>query len=113
MTLRNKTISSFKWSFIDSFLKYFLIFFIGIILARLLSPSDYGLIGMTSIFIAVSRVFIDGGFSDALIRKLDPTKEDYSSVFIFNVILAVSFYIILYLCAPRISSFFNEPKHIY
>jgi len=112
MTLKDKTFSGFKWSFIDSFSKYFLTFFIGIILARLLSPSDYGIIGMTTIFISLSRVFIDGGFSDALIRKLEPTVEDYSSVFIFNVILACFFYIILFVIAPSISTFFNEPKLI-
>lgn len=112
MTLRNKALSGFKWSFIDSFSKYFLSFFISIILARLLSPEDYGLIGITTIFVSISRVFIDGGFSDALIRKLEPSKEDYSSVFIFNFSLAVFFYIILYWVAPVIANFFNENRLI-
>ncbi len=109
MSLRDRTISSFKWSFIDSLSKYFLSFVIGIILARLLTPTDYGLVGMSAIFIAVSRVFIDGGFSDALIRKMEPTTDDYTSVFYFNIVLAVIFYLSLYFSSPWISDFFNEP----
>lgn len=110
MTLKSKTIDGFKWSFIDTVFRYFLTFFISIILARLLSPSDYGLIGIVGVFIAFSRVFIDGGFSDSLIRKLDCTIEDYSSVFIFNLVLALFFYMLLFLAAPSISIFFNENR---
>lgn len=64
---------------------------------------------MSAIFIAVSRVFIDGGFSDALIRKMEPTTDDYTSVFYFNIVLAVIFYLSLYFSSPWISDFFNEP----
>jgi len=112
MTLKAKTINGFKWSFIDTIFKYFLTFFISIILARLLSPSDYGLIGIVGVFIAFSRVFIDGGFSDALVRKIDCTVEDYSSVFIFNLVLATFFYTLLYFTAPSIARFFNENRLI-
>jgi O-antigen/teichoic acid export membrane protein len=108
MTLKSKTISGFKWSFIDTIFRYFLTFFVSIILARILSPSDYGLIGIVGVFMAFSRVFIDGGFSDALIRKVDCTIDDYSSVFIFNLALAAFFYIFLFFAAPAISVFFNE-----
>jgi len=110
MTLKSKTISGFKWSLLDTVLRYFLTFFIGIILARILSPSDYGLVGMSAIFIAISRVFIDGGFSDALIRKNYCTIDDYSSVLFFNIILAFFFYIILFFSSGSISVFFNEPQ---
>jgi len=108
MSLKAKTIIGFKWSLIDSLGKYFLSFIIGIILARLLSPTDYGLIGMSAIFMAVSMVFIDGGFSDALIRKFEPTDDDYTSVFYFNILLAAVFYLLLYYSAPLISAFFGE-----
>lgn len=108
MTLKSKTINGFKWSFIDTIFKYLLTFFISIILARLLAPSDYGLIGIVGVFVAFSRVFIDGGFSDALIRKKDCTIEDYSSVFIFNLVLATFFYLLLFFAAPAISNFFKE-----
>jgi teichuronic acid exporter len=112
MTLKSKTISGFKWSLLDTILRYFLTFFVGIILARILSPSDYGLVGMSAIFIAVSRVFIDGGFSDALIRKANCTIDDYSSVFIFNLLLALIFYTLLFFAAYPLSKFFNEPQLI-
>lgn len=110
MTLKSKTISGFKWSIIDTALRYFLSFFISIILARILSPSDYGLVGMSAIFIAISRVFIDGGFSDALIRKTNCTVDDYSSILIFNIVLAFLLYFILFLTSNLISDFFNEPQ---
>lgn len=109
MSLKDRTVAGFKWSLIDSLSKYLLTFFISIILARLLSPTDYGLIGMSAIFIAISRVFVDAGFSDALIRKVNPTNDDYSSVFYFNIFISVVFYFLLYNSAPYISRFFNEP----
>jgi O-antigen/teichoic acid export membrane protein len=110
MTLKSKTISGFKWSLIDTVIRYFLTFFIGIILARILSPSDYGLVGMSAIFIAISRVFIDAGFSDALIRKTKCTVDDYSSILIFNLVLAFFFYLVLFLTSNLISDFFKEPQ---
>jgi len=110
MSLKNKALSGFKWSLIDTIFKYFLTFFISIILARLLSPTDYGLIGIVSVFIGFSRVFIDGGFSDALIRKIDCTVEDYSSVFVFNLVLATFFYSLLFFAAPAVSQFFKESR---
>lgn len=109
-SLKTKTISGLFWSFIDNFSRYGLTFIIGIILARLLSPSDFGIIGMLSIFFAVSTTFIDSGFSMALIRKQNTTDTDLSSVFYFNIILGVLFYMILFLSAGLISDFFNEPK---
>ena len=108
MTIKTDTINGFKWSFIDTACSYFLTFWISIILARLLSPADYGLIGIVGIFMTFSRVFIDAGFSDALVRKIDCTKLDYSSVFVFNFVAATFFYAILFFAAPSISFFFNE-----
>ena len=107
MTIKTDTINGFKWSFIDTASNYFLTFWISIILARLLSPADYGLIGIVGIFMTFSRVFIDAGFSDALVRKIDCTKLDYSSVFVFNFVAATFFYAILFFAAPSISFFFN------
>lgn len=112
MNLKSKTISGFKWSLVDTMLRYFLTFFIGIILARILSPSDYGLVGLSAIFIAISRVFIDGGFSDALIRKINCTIDDYSTVLIFNLTIATVLYLLLFFSANTISKFFNEPQLI-
>lgn len=85
-------------------------FVVGIILARILSPREFGLIGMLTIFIAISQSFIDSGFSSALIRKKKCTQTDYSTIFYFNLVIGVLFYFILFIAAGAISSFFKEPQ---
>ena len=87
MSLKQRAISGLLWSFIDNSANIGIQFIVGIILARLLSPKEFGLVGMLTIFIAVSQSFINSGFSQALIRKKNPTKEDYSTVFFFNLII--------------------------
>lgn len=109
MTLKQKTISGLTWSFIDSFANQGISFIVGIILARLLTPKEFGLIGMLAIFIAVSQSFINSGFSQALIRKQDCTQKDYSTVFYFNIVVGVFFYLLLFTSASAIGNFFNEP----
>ncbi len=108
--LKQKTISGLTWSFIDNFAHLGLSFFIGIILARLLEPREFGLVGMTTIFIAISQSFIDSGFTQALIRKQNCTQSDYSTVFFFNLAVGIFFFFALFFSAPLISSFFNEPQ---
>lgn len=110
MSLKQKTISGLIWSFVDTATRFFLSFFVGIILSRLLSPEDYGLVGMTTIFISISKVFIDSGFSDSLIREIEPTKEEYSTILYTNISLGIFFYIMLFFSAPLISQFFNQSK---
>jgi len=109
MTLKQKTISGLLWSFIDNIASLGIAFIIGIILARLLSPKEFGLIGMLTIFIAISQSFIDSGFRQALIRKQNCTPADYSTVFYFSLVISVLFYILLFVCAKSISIFFHEP----
>lgn len=84
-------------------------FISGIILARLLTPYDYGCIGMLSIFMVLAEAFIDGGFGSALIQKKQPTQEDYSTIFFWNIGMAVVMYAFLFLCAPTISHFYDIP----
>jgi len=108
--LKQKTVSALKWSAIDRFGQQIIQFFIGIILARLLSPDDYGLIGMIMIFAALSFVLVESGFGQALIRKQDATEIDYSSVFYFNIITSVLLYLLLFFCAPYIALYFNQPQ---
>jgi O-antigen/teichoic acid export membrane protein len=110
MSLKQKTVTGLLWSFIDNFASLGIQFIIGIILARLLSPKEFGLIGMLTIFIAVSQSFTESGFKQALIRKRDPSQADYSTVFYFNLIIGVVCYLILFFCAGIISRFFNEPQ---
>jgi len=109
MTLKQKTISGLLWSFIDSIAGQGITFIVGIILARLLGPKEFGLIGMLTIFIAISQSFIDSGFRQALIRKQDCSQTDYSTVFYYNIIIAVLFYFLLFVLARPISNFYHEP----
>lgn len=109
-SLKQKTVSGLIWSFVDTMAGQGITFIVGIILARLLSPREFGLIGMLTVFIAVSQSFIDSGFSNALIRKKDCSNTDYSTVFYFNLAVGVLFFILLYLSAPAISGFFDEPE---
>lgn len=108
-TLKQKTISGLFWSFSDLIANQGIRFIIQIVLARLLMPKDFGIIGMITVFIAVSQSIIDSGFTNALIREKNSSQEDYSTVFYFNLFMAVSLYIILYFSAEFISIFFKEP----
>jgi len=110
MTLRQKTLRGLKWSFIDSFASQGIHFVIGIILARLLVPKDFGLMGMLAIFIALSQSVIDGGFSQALIRKQNCRQVDFNTVFYFNLLIGIVFYALLYFGAGLIAGFFNESQ---
>lgn len=107
--LKNKTVKGVSWSFVEQILTRGVNFVIGIILARLLSPTDYGLIGMISVFIAVSQIFIDGGLSTALIRQKQPSEKDCATVFYINLVLSVLFYFILYFAAAPIADFYDQP----
>jgi O-antigen/teichoic acid export membrane protein len=107
--LKEKTIKGFSWSFIDNIANAGITFLVGIILARILSPAEFGLIGMITIFIAVSNSIVDSGFSSALIRKVKTKDIDYNTVFYFNLCLGIGLYLILFFSAPAISRFFNEP----
>ncbi len=99
----------FIWSGIERFSVQGLQLILTIILARLLSPSDYGIIAMLSIFIALSNAIIDSGFSNALIQKKDVSESDYSTVFFINIILGILVSACLFLCAPYIADFYNSP----
>lgn len=110
MNLKEKTVSGLLWSFIDNFTNLGAQFVVGIVLARILSPREFGLIGMLTIFIAISQSFIDSGFSNALIRKKDCTQTDYSTIFFFNLGVSLICYLLLFIFSGAISSFFNEPQ---
>ncbi len=97
------------WSFIDAALGSGVVFLVGIILARILTPKEFGIIGIVTIFIAISNSIVDSGFSNALIRKLNVTSEDYNTVFYFNLVVSLFLYLLLYIASPFIAHFFNEP----
>ncbi len=112
MTLKQKTINGLLWSFIDNFSSQGIVFVVGVILARILTPKEFGLIGMITIFIAISSSFVNSGFSQALLRKKDCTETDYSTIFYFNLTIGILFFGILFVSAPAISIFFDEPQLI-
>ncbi len=108
-SIKARSIKGSIWSVLDNILSQGFAFLIGIVLARLLSPSDYGTIGVLSIFLAIANVFVDCGFGNALIRKKDRSHEDLSTAFYFNVAVGLVSYLILFLLAPYIALFFNIP----
>lgn len=107
--LKEKTLSGVKWNAIGRFSTQGISFVIGLILARLLSPADYGVTGMVGIFFAIAGTFIDSGFGSALIRKKDCTDVDYSTAFYFNAVVGLICCVALSLAAPFIADFFNTP----
>lgn len=110
MSLKQKAVSGLLWSFIDNSANLGITFIVGIILARLLGPKEFGLVGMIGIFIAISSSFIDSGFATALIQKKNCTEKDFSTVFYFNLAMGISLFWILFFSASYISHFFNEPQ---
>ncbi|MCG5281873.1 MULTISPECIES: lipopolysaccharide biosynthesis protein [Providencia] len=108
--LKQKTTSSLKWSAIERLVTQLIQLIVMLVLARILGPQAFGLIGMLAVFIAVSQVFVDSGLSSALIRKLDRSELDYSTAFYFNIGIALVCYTLLYFCSPYIASFYNQPE---
>ena len=102
--------SGFVWSAIDRIFTQVVQLGIMLVLARRLGPEAFGLIGMLAVFIAISQVFVDSGFSSAIIRKTDRNESDYSTVFIFNGVIALICYGILWTAAPLISEFYDKPE---
>lgn len=111
-SLTNKTIKGVGWNAIDRFANYGIAFIVGIVLARLLSPDDYGLIGIITIFTSIFNIILDGGFSTALIRKEGVSDIDYSTVFISNFLIAIGLTALLYTGAPIIAYFFERDELI-
>lgn len=111
--LKRKTTKALVWSTADKLGQQLFYLVAGIILARQLSPEDYGKVGVLTIFIALSGILIDSGFSSALIRKKEATQADYSTVFYVNVAISCVLYGLLYAAAPYIAVFFKVPDLIY
>lgn len=108
-SLKNKALKGGIWSALERFWVHGVQFLVMLVVARILSPKDYGLVGMLAVFILVSQSLVDSGFGQALIRKKDRTDVDCSTIFYFNIVLAVFFYLVLYIAAPAIASFYDEP----
>lgn len=108
-SLKEKAVKGVFWSSIDRFSSQGIQFIFSILIARMLLPSDYGVIAMLGIFLAVSQSFIDSGFGTALVQKIDRTETDFSTVFYFNVLVACFFYGLLWIISPYIAAFYDIP----
>lgn len=111
-SLKSTAIKGVVWSAVDKFAIQFGQFIVGIVLARILLPEDFGVIGMLTIFIALSQTFVESGLGTGLIQRQNRTHIDFSTVFVFNLAVSVFFYALLFFSAPYIASFFNQPKLI-
>lgn len=107
--IKSETIHGVKWTAINTFANTGFGFLLGIVLARLLTPGDYGTVGMMGIFLAIANVLVDSGFSTALIRKKDATIEDESTVFYFNIVASAICSIIICVFSPQIAAYLNMP----
>lgn len=108
-SLRGKTLKGMIWSFGENFSLQGIQFVIGVLLARVLSPSDYGMVGMLAIFTAIANTLINSGFATALIRKNDRTQTDLSTTFYFNIVVGFILYFVLFFSGPLIAKFYNTP----
>ena len=109
-SLKNKTVKGIVWSSIERFSVQGIQFLVMIVMARLLTPKDYGLVGMGAIFIAVAQSLVDSGFSQALIRKQNRTETDNSTVFYFNIVVGILLYLVLFAIAPLVAIFYDSPE---
>lgn len=109
-SLKNKTVKGTVWSSLDAFFGQGITFLVGLVLARLLSPEEYGLIAIITIFISVFNSIVDSGFSNALIRKQDATEADYNTVFYTNLAISTVLSTALFFGAPLIADFFSRPQ---
>ena len=111
--LKDKTVKGTLWSGIDNVVQFSVTFLVSIVLARLLSPDDYGLIGIVTIFTSICNTLINAGFNSALIRKKDATEDDYNTVFIVNLGVSILLYLMLFGGAPLIAYFFEREELIW
>lgn len=108
-SLKEKTVNGAIWITLGKIINFGVSFITGLVLARLLSPSDYGVIGMTTLFMVICSIFVDSGIGQSLIRKQDCTDEDYSTAYIYGIVVAFVCYLCLFIAAPYIADFYNEP----
>lgn len=108
-SLKKQTFSGMIWSFIQRSGTMIISFITTMVLARLLSPDDFGIIGMLLVFTSLADTLVNGGFHSALIQKKHPTDEDYSTVFYWNLIVSIILYLLLFFGAPLIARYYNMP----
>lgn len=111
-TLKLKTARTLKWNTVDRLSSQAIYAVVGIILANILSKEDFGLVGALLVFQAFGNLFVDSGFGSALLQKKEPTREDFSTVFWFNLLVSLAIYAILFFCAPLIADIFQGDRRL-
>jgi O-antigen/teichoic acid export membrane protein len=109
MSLKQKTIKSFSWTLLELLFSQGTLFVVGVFLARVLTPRDFGIIGIITVFLAISNTILDSGLSRALIRKKDADEKDFSTIFFVNLGLGLFLYLLIILLSPAIAIFFEIP----
>ena len=107
--IKQKLISGVVWESIGQFSSLGIQFIVTIFIARILTPADYGVIGLLTVFVAIANILLDSGFSQALIQKKDAGELEFSTVFFLNLMVGILLYAILYVCSPYIARFYNIP----
>lgn len=113
MSLKKQAVAGMIWTYSQQFGSQFIAFMVSVILARLLLPAEFGLIGMLAIFIGIGGALFDGGLTSSLIRTKELNDDDYSTVFYFNLVCSTFLYGLLYISAPYIASFYHQPSLIF
>ena len=106
-SLKSKVFAGLFWKFAERISAQFITLLVSIVLARLLSPEDYGAVALIMVFITIANVFVSSGFGNALIQKKDADNLDFSSVFYVNILISLVLYAIIYLAAPAIADFYS------
>lgn len=110
MSIKNQAVKGMMWSSIERFSTQGIQLVLTIVIARILSPNDYGLVAMLSIFMAIAQTLVDSGFGNALIQKKNRTEVDFSTTFYFNILVSVLIYLLLFISAPWIAEFYDQTK---
>ena len=108
-SIKEQTVNSAKWALIDKGANQGVNFLFSILMARILMPEDFGVLAIITVVVSITSLFIDCGFSSALIRKPRPSELDFSTVFYFNIIIALLCYVLIFIASPYFASFFNMP----
>ncbi|MCI1647123.1 MAG: lipopolysaccharide biosynthesis protein [Bacteroides sp.] len=109
MSIEKQAIKGVLWNSVERFSTQGIQFVLTIVIARILSPNDYGLVAMLSIFLSIAQTLVDSGFANALIQKNNRTDTDYSTTFHFNLVISLLIYLVLYFTAPLIARFYDQP----
>lgn len=112
-SLKSKTLKGTIWGALERFSAQGVSFVVMIVMARILTPADYGLVGMVLVFINIAQSLVDSGFSQALIRKQDRSATDDSTAFYFNIVVGLAIYIAIWFLAPVVARFYDEPRLVW